>query len=51
MLWTLIIFKFFKYKVRLLRETVAQPVPNLKNGNLKNSSMAVSLTFLSKVWR
>ena len=45
-----IIFKSFKYKAKLLRKSIAQPVPNAANGNLKNATISVSLKILSNFW-
>ena len=46
-----IIFKSFKYKAKLLGKSIAQPVPNAANGNLKNATISVSLKILSNFWR
>ena len=45
-----IIFKSFKYKAKLLGKSIAQPVPNAANGNLKNATISVSLKILSNFW-
>ena len=44
-------FKSFKYKVELLKTTVAQPAPNAENGILRNATIGVTLRFLSIFWR
>ena len=44
-------FKSFKCKVKLLRNTVAQPAPNQANGILKNAIFAAPLKYLSNSWR
>ena len=44
-------FKFFKYKTKLLGNTVPQPTPNNANGILKNATIAVPLKYLSNFWR
>ena len=44
-------FKSFKYKVKLLENTVAQPTPNAANGILRNSTIAVPLKYLSNFWK
>ena len=44
-------FKPFKYKAKLLGNTVAQPNPNKTTGILKNSIIAVPLKYLSNFWR
>ena len=40
------VFKSFKYQVRLIGETVAQPAPNSNNGILKkgNNSCAIKIS-------
>ena len=44
-------FKSFKYKVKSLGNTAAQPAPNAANGILKNVTIAVPLNYLSNFWR
>ena len=44
-------FKPFKYKAKLLGNTVAQPGPNAANGILKNATIALPLKYLSNFWR
>ena len=44
-------FKSFKYKAKLLGNTIAQTNPNHDNGGLKNATLAVSLKYLSNFWR
>ena len=44
-------FKSFKYKAKLLGNTVVQYNPNHANGILKNSTIAVPLKYLSNFWR
>ena len=44
-------FKSFKYKDKLLENTVAQPNPNHAYGILRNAPIAVSLKYLSNFWR
>ena len=44
-------FKSFKYKAKLLGNTIAQPNPNHANGGLKNATLAVPLKYLSNFWR
>ena len=44
-------FKYFKYKAKLLENTVAQPAPNQANGILRNATVAVLLKYLSNFWR
>ena len=44
-------FKFFKYKTKLLGNTVTQPFPNEDNAMLQNSTIAVPLKYLSSFWR
>ena len=39
------------YKTKSVGVTEAQPAPNNKNGILKNTTIAVSLKYLSKFWR
>ena len=43
-------FKSFKYKAKLLGNTVAQD-DNVSNGILKNATIAVSLIYFSNFWR
>ena len=43
-------FKSFKYKAKLLANTVAQ-ADNAANGILKNATIAVPLKYLSNFWR
>ena len=40
-------FKSFKYKAKLLENTVAQPAPNVANGISRNATIAVPLKYLS----
>ena len=47
----MIMIKSFKYKAKLLRNTVAQPALNGANVILKNATIAVPLKFLSNFWR
>ena len=44
-------FKSFKYKGKLLGNTIAQPAPNQPNGSLKNVTIGVPLKYVSKFWR
>ena len=44
-------FKSFKYKAKLLENTVAQPAPNAANGIIKNATLAVPLKYLSNFWK
>ena len=44
-------YKSFKYKVKLLENTVAQPTPNAANEILRNAAIAVPLKYLSNFWR
>ena len=44
-------FKSFKYKAKLLENTVAQPAPNAANRILRNATIAGSLKYLSNFWR
>ena len=44
-------FKYFKYKAKLLGNTVAQPIPYQANGILKNVTIAVPLIYLNNFWR
>ena len=44
-------FKSFKYKAKVLGNTVAQPTPNKANRIVKNATSAVSLKYLSKFLR
>ena len=44
-------FKPFKYKAKLLENTVAQPNPNHANGILKNVTIAVPLKYLNNFSR
>ena len=43
-------FRSFKYKGKLLGNTVAQDAPNQANGILKNATIAVPLRYLSNFW-
>ena len=43
-------FTSFKYKAKLLGNTVAQPAPNTANGILKNVTIASPLKYLSNFW-
>ena len=43
-------FKSFKYKIKLLENTVAQPVSNAVNGILRSATIAVPLKYLIS-WR
>ena len=43
--------KFFYYKTKLSRDSVAQPTPNDNDGILKNATVVVPLKYLSKFWR
>ena len=49
--WCIDEFKISKYKVKLLRNTVAYPIPNAVNGILTNAVIAVPLKYLSNFWR
>ena len=40
-------FKSFKYKAKLLENTVAQSAPNAANGILRNATITVPLKYLS----
>ena len=42
-------FKSFKYKAKLLQNTVAQPAPNAANGTLRNATIPVPLKYLKVV--
>ena len=44
-------YKSFKYKVKLLENTVAEPAPNAANEILRNATIAVPLKYLSNFWR
>ena len=44
-------FKSFKYKVKLLGNTAAEPVPIAANVFLRNATIAVPLKYLSSCWR
>ena len=44
-------FKSFKYKAKLLGDTVAQPDPNAANGILEIVTIAVPLKYLSNFCR
>ena len=44
-------FKSFKFKAKLLGNTIAQPNPSHANGILKNATIAVPLKYLSNFWR
>ena len=44
-------FKFFKYKTKLLGNTVVQPASNATNRILKNPTIAVPLIYLGNFWR
>ena len=44
-------FKFFKYKTKLLGNTVAQLASNAVNGILRNATVVVTLKYLSNFWR
>ena len=44
-------FKSFKYKAKLLGNTVAQPAPNAANRMLRNATIVVPLKYLSNFWR
>ena len=41
----------FKYKAKLLGNTVSQPAPNQINEILKNAAITVPLKYLSNFWR
>ena len=44
-------FKSFKYKAKLLGNTVALPTPDNANGILINATIVVPLKYLSNFWR
>ena len=44
-------FKSFKYKAKLLGNTVAQPAPNQAHAILENAAFAVLLENLSNFWK
>ena len=44
-------FKSFRYKSKLLENTVTQPAPNAANGILRNATIALPLKYLSNFWR
>ena len=44
-------FKSFQYKVKLLRDTIAQPAPNDNHAILENVTIAVPLKYQSSIWR
>ena len=44
-------FKSFKYKAKLLGNTVTQQAPNAANGILRNAAIAVPLKYLCTFWR
>ena len=44
-------FTSFKYKAKLLENTVAQPTSNVANGILTNATIAVLLKYLGNFWR
>ena len=41
------VFRSFKYKAKLLENTVAQATPNYANGNLENAKITVPLKYQS----
>ena len=43
--------KFFKYRAKLLVNTVAQPNPNQANAMLRNATIAVQLKYFNNFWR
>ena len=43
--------KSFKFKAKVLENTVSQPQPNAANGILRNTTIAVPLNYLSNFWR
>ena len=43
-------FKFFRYKVKLLRNTEAQPNPSQANGIFINATIVVLLKYLISFW-
>ena len=43
-------FKSFKYKAKLLGNTVAQSALNQANGILKNAAIVVPLKYLRNFW-
>ena len=45
------IFKYFKYKAKLLGNKVTQPAPTDGNRILKNATIAVPLKYWSNFWR
>ena len=44
-------FKSFKYKAKLLENTVSQPAPKAANEILRNATIAVPLKYSSNFWR
>ena len=44
-------FKSFKYRAKLLENTVAQPATNAANEILRIATIAVPLKYLSNFWR
>ena len=44
-------FKSFKYKAKLLENTVVQPNQNHANGILRNTTIVVPLKYLSNFWK
>ena len=42
--------KYFEYKAKLLRNTVAEDAPNQANRILKNATITVPLKYLSNFW-
>ena len=44
-------FKSFKFKAKLLGNTVAQPLPNAANEILKDATITIPLKYLSNFWR
>ena len=45
------VFKSFKYKAKLLGNTIGQPAPNNANGILENATINVPLKYLSNFYR
>ena len=43
--------KSFKYKAKLLENTVTQPAPNAASGILRNATISVPLKYLINFWR
>ena len=44
-------FKFCKYKIKWLEDTVAQSAPDNGDGILKNATIAIPVKYVSNFWR